>query len=233
MLVKAAISSLHGVHGKLAGAKNHMTNASIDAVLGAIRSRGEVQSRVLVGIAGPPGAGKSTLAAALASRLGAKAAVLPMDGYHLDNALLEERGLLHRKGAPETFDGAGFVGLVRSLRQSANVSYPTFDRENDRTVPYGGRIDAATKIVLVEGNYLLLQTPPWSDLKPLFDVTVYLDVPEPVLKSRLVTRWREHGLSALDAEARAEGNDMRNVALVMGSSCQADFVLGEDEARSQ
>lgn len=209
-----------------------MTKVSLDAVLETIRACLEVQSRVLVGIAGPPGAGKSTLASALASRLGPVAAVLPMDGYHLDNPSLKEMGLLHRKGAPETFDGAGFVELVRNLRQQDGISYPTFDRVNDRTVPDGGRIDGATRIVLVEGNYLLLQTPPWSDLKALFDITVYLDVPQEVLKSRLVARWRRHGLSPSHAESRAEANDMRNVALVAASSSQADFVVGEDDAAS-
>lgn len=206
-----------------------MTQVSIDTVLQAIKACGDGRNRVLIGIAGPPGSGKSTLASKLAARLGPQAAVLPMDGYHLDNATLEKRGLLHRKGAPQTFDSAGFVQLVRALRDHDSVSYPTFNREMDRTVPDGGRIDGATRIVLIEGNYLLLQSPPWSDLKALFDLTVFLDVPRDVLKSRLVTRWRDHGLSATQAEARAEGNDLKNMERVQTASARADFVVAEED----
>lgn len=204
------------------------TYASIDTIVQAIRARAMERRRVLVGIAGPPGAGKSTLASKLASRLGSDAAILPMDGYHLDNATLEDRGLLQRKGAPQTFDGEGFLQLVRTLRQEDSVSYPIFDRSKDQTVPNGGRIEGKTKIVLIEGNYLLLQTPPWSELKPLFGVTLYLDVPPKVLKTRLVNRWREHGLSLLQAEARADGNDMENVAIVHSFSGRADFFVKEE-----
>jgi pantothenate kinase len=204
------------------------TFASIDTIIQAIRTRALERRRVLVGIAGPPGAGKSTLSSKLASRLGSDAAILPMDGYHLDNATLEDRGLLPRKGAPQTFDSEGFVELVRTLRQQDSVSYPVFDRGKDQTVPNGGRIDGKTRIVLVEGNYLLLQTPPWSELKPLFDVTLYLDVPREVLRTRLVNRWREHGLSLLQAEARADGNDMKNVETVHSCSGLADFFVKDD-----
>lgn len=199
----------------------------VTMVLTAIQSLAQDQARCLIGIAGPPGAGKSTLAAQLATALGPAAAVLPMDGYHLDNDALEDMGLLHRKGAPETFDGSAFVQLVRCLRQQGSVTYPTFDRDQDRTVPSGGRISEDTRIVLIEGNYLLLQDAPWSDLKDLFDLTLFLDVPRAVLKSRLVARWREHGLSQDAAEHRAEANDMRNADLVIAASVHADFVVAE------
>lgn len=205
-----------------------MGHASFDTVLEAITGLGAQDTRTLVGIAGPPGSGKSTLAARLAARLGPQAAVLPMDGYHLDNATLEQRGLLHRKGAPQTFDAAGFVQLVRALRDGETVPYPTFDRAADRTVPGGGCIARDTRIVLIEGNYLLLDTPPWSALKPLFDLTVFLDVPTDVLRARLHARWRTHGLSPDQAAARADGNDMLNVALVQASSARADLSLAEE-----
>ena len=201
----------------------------MDTVLRAIRARGTAGNRVLVGIAGPPGSGKSTIASTLQSQLGSQAAVLPMDGFHLDNATLEELGLLHRKGAPQTFDAAGFVRLVRALREQGSVLFPTFDRDNDRTVPHGGRIDGATRFVLIEGNYLLLRSAPWSDLEALLDLTLYLDVPRNVLKSRLVSRWRRHGLSAEQAEARAEGNDLKNMEIVQECSGRADFLVREDE----
>lgn len=205
-----------------------MKRASVDTIVQAIQRLACNQSRVLVGIAGPPGAGKSTIASSLASRLGRDVAVLPMDGYHLDNGTLQERGLLLRKGAPQTFDADGFVTLVQTLRQTASVSYPTFDREADRTVPDGGQIDSDTGIVLIEGNYLLLDMAPWSDLGPLFDVTVFLDVPREVLRERLVNRWRAHGLSDVQAIARADGNDMLNIDLVLTRSRQADFCVAEE-----
>ncbi len=203
-------------------------HASLDTIVAAIRAHDKDQRRVLIGIAGPPGAGKSTLAAKLATRLGAQAAVLPMDGYHLDNTTLTEMGLLDRKGAPQTFDSSGFVQLVRTLRQGEDVSYPTFDRDQDKTISDGGHIDGGTGIVLIEGNYLLLQQSPWSDLKPLFDLTIFLDVPKDVLKSRLVARWQKHGLSDTQAETRAEENDMKNVELVLSSLASADFLTGEE-----
>ena len=202
-----------------------MSHHTKDAVVQAILDYGQQQSRVLVGIAGPPGSGKSTFASEIATRLGRDAAVLPMDGFHLDNAVLQRTGLMQRKGAPETFDGEGFVRIVRALRTQESVSYPTFDRQNDRTVCGGGKIHATTRFVVIEGNYLLLRTPPWSDLAGLFDLSVYLDVPREVLKSRLLSRWRKHGMSANEAEARAERNDMANVDLVQACSLTADYIV--------
>jgi len=190
-----------------------------------IKTRAAGQERILVAIAGAPGSGKSTLAANLATRLGPMAEVLPMDGFHLDNARLRQMGLFHRKGAPETFDAESFVKLLRDMRTTACVSYPVFDREADKTVPDAGHIDKHIRIVLVEGNYLLLNTAPWSDLAGVFDVTVQIDVPRDVLEARLVARWRDHGLPAAQARARALGNDMKNADHVMENSREADFIL--------
>lgn len=209
--------------------KSPNEHASTDEIIAAIRACRKDRRRVLVGIAGPPGSGKSTLASKLAIRLGRHAAVLPMDGYHLDNATLAAMGLLDRKGAPQTFDSSGFVELVRTLRLQDDVSYPTFDRDQDKTIPDGGRIHGATRIVLIEGNYLLLQQSPWADLKALFDLTVYLDIPRDVLRSRLVARWLEHGLTESQAISRAEENDMKNVELVRSASACADFFTGEED----
>ncbi|MEM9581268.1 MAG: phosphoribulokinase, partial [Pseudomonadota bacterium] len=152
-----------------------------DALLQIIRAAARGRTRLLVGIAGGPGSGKSTLAGHLAAQLGPGAAVLPMDGFHLDNAELILLGLLDRKGAPETFDAAGFVALIKRLRETQAVRYPTFDRTADCTLPDAGEIGAGTQIVLVEGNYLLLTTPPWSDLADLFDITVHLEVDRAML----------------------------------------------------
>ena len=177
----------------------------------------EAQDRVLVAIAGPPGAGKSTLAESLRSRIPG-AAVLPMDGFHLDNEVLAERGLIERKGAAETFDAAGFAKLVSRVRDGEAVDVPTFDRERDRVVPGGDRIGAEIRVVLVEGNYLLLASPGWSELAVNWDISVFLEVPQDELMRRLVARWRDHGLDPEAAAARAEGNDLRNARSIESES---------------
>lgn len=196
----------------------------------AIRPSG---TRIVVAIAGPPGSGKSTLAEKVVAAINGRdgpgtAALLPMDGFHLDNADLDARGLRAVKGAPQTFDAAGFVALVRRVRTATgDLRYPLFDRGLDRTLPDEGHLAAATSVVVCEGNYLLLRTAPWTDLAPLFDLTVMLSVPMPVLRDRLVARWRDHGLPDADAEARANGNDIPNAQTVIAESAPADIVLDQ------
>lgn len=198
---------------------------STERLVQDIETRALARTRTLIAVAGAPGSGKSTLAEYLAGRLGSSAQVLPMDGFHLENEELEQKGLLHRKGAPETFDAVGFLDLVRSLHRDAEVSYPTFDRTADRTVPNGGAISKDTKIVLIEGNYLLLEASPWSELGALFDMTIQLSVDRDVLEKRLVKRWLDQGMPLAAARKRAAENDMRNVDLVLKNSVDAEFVL--------
>jgi len=186
--------------------------------------------RRVVAIAGPPGAGKSTVAAALERALDAArpgvAAVMPMDGYHLDNAILDARGLRAVKGAPETFDVDGLASDLDRVRAADRpVLVPVFDRALDLARAGARAIGPDTPLVLVEGNYLLLDRAPWSGLADLFDVTVFLDVPEAELERRLVDRWRAHGHDAQAARARALGNDIPNARLVVGASRAADVTL--------
>ena len=183
------------------------------------------QDRKLIAIAGAPGSGKSTLAEDLAHQLGPTAAVMPMDGFHLDNDTLHAMELFHRKGAPETFDADGFVALIKRLRGEDTVPYPTFDRDADRTVPDGGQINETTRVVLIEGNYLLLNQSPWDSLAGLFDMTVRLVVDHETLAARLITRWIDHGLSPENARDRALGNDMVNVRYVDAHSFDPDYVI--------
>ena len=214
-----------------------MTHSNLDRnvrrVSAAIAARMDGASRLVIGIAGPPASGKSTLAEALVAHLNraeespsTKAALLPMDGYHLDNRLLEARGLLARKGAPETFDAGGFCEAVSSLRSAGEeMFFPSFDRNRDITVADSLAVAPDVKIIVVEGNYLLLRQAPWSALKAHFTVTVFLSPPLGVLEARLQRRWIEFGLDPEAARQRATRNDLVNARLVMEQSAPADIRL--------
>ncbi|MGB3553836.1 MAG: AAA family ATPase [Jannaschia sp.] len=178
--------------------------------------------RAVVALAGPPASGKSTLAEALAARVGG--AVLPMDGFHLDNRVLEPRGLLTRKGAPETFDLGGLARTVAALRTGAEVIHPVFDRAREIALAGAGVIAAGTRVVIVEGNWLLLDAPGWRELGP-WDLTVRLEVPDDVLRARLSERWMH--LPDSEARTKIEGNDLPNAARVRDGSRAADLVLDE------
>ncbi|PSL15711.1 AAA family ATPase [Shimia abyssi] len=185
-----------------------------------------VRKRTIVAIAGPPGSGKTTLAKELAAELNVKSAVLPMDGFHFDNEQLREMKLLHRKGAPETFDAVGFVDLIQLARQGGALRFPTFDRTLDATVPDTGLITSDTSVVLVEGNYLLLKTSPWNQLREAFNLTVLLDVSQQELETRLIDRWLKHGFTLNESRDRALANDIPNALFVLEQSTTPDFVLG-------
>ena len=180
-------------------------------------------------LAGPPGVGKSTVAEAVLAALmrqGIAGALVPMDGYHLDNAILKERDLLPRKGAPETFDLAGFATLTERLTRDDEVFYPVFDRTLDYAIAGRGRVAPEDRVIVVEGNYLLLDEPGWRALARHWDLSVYLSAPMATLTSRLTQRWLDDGLSTADATARAEANDVRNARRVAGARLPADLVLG-------
>jgi pantothenate kinase len=141
-----------------------------------------------------------------------------MDGFHLGNDVLEHRGLLARKGAPDTFDAESFVGLVKRSQTEPTVKVPVFDRENDRVIPNAAEIAPHHRTLVAEGNYLLLDQTPWHQLADIWAVQVFLDVPADRLRSRLVQRWRDHGLSQVDAERRTAENDLPNALYVQQNS---------------
>lgn len=196
---------------------------AIDRIMAAVAAQ-EGPGRVLVAIAGPPGAGKSTTAEALAAQTEG-AVVVPMDGFHLDNAVLAARGLLARKGAPETFDVAGFATMVSRLRGQDEVVIPVFDRSRDIALAGARVIGPEARVLLIEGNYLLLDEAPWCDLASFWDVTIAIDVPIAVLEARLTQRWLDHGLDADAARTRAMGNDIPNARRVVAGSTPADVIL--------
>ena len=184
--------------------------------------------RRVIAIVGPPASGKSTIADALAAHE-ENAKVVPMDGFHLDNPILTARGLLNRKGAPETFDARGFLYLIKRLQTEEEVVFPIFDRALDRSIAGAGVIDAACDLVIVEGNYLLLDQPVWRDLSPLWDYSVNLRVPREVLRKRLIQRWASYGYAPADAALKADGNDMLNADTIVQNALPCDLVLDEFE----
>ncbi|MEM1065186.1 MAG: nucleoside/nucleotide kinase family protein [Pseudomonadota bacterium] len=200
----------------------------IDAVVDLVLALPEAQLRHRVCVVGAPGSGKSTFAAALVRRLAqrrATAALVPMDGFHLDNAILAARGLLARKGAPETFDAHGFIAMVERLGRDEEVFVPVFDRARDIAIAGASAITADTGIAVIEGNYLLLKEAPWSALHDMWDFSVYLDESEDILRRRLIQRWLDHGLSIDAARRRAETNDLPNARRVLENSQQAAFTV--------
>ena len=185
--------------------------------------------RYLFGVAGPPGSGKSTIATRLAEALGG--VVVPMDGFHLDNAELERLGLSAVKGAPGTFDAAGFVQLVEQLGHAdRTVRAPSFDRVADRTVDDAISVTPTDRLVIVEGNYLLLDAPPWATLVDLFDRVGYLDVDDTTRVERLVARHVRHGRTLDDARRFVRSSDEANAAIIAATRHRADLLI--DGSRS-
>lgn len=203
--------------------------SQIAALARAIFKKAGHKQRFLVAVAGPPAAGKSTLAERLAALFPeASAAVVPMDGFHYDDRILIARGLRDRKGAPETFDFHGFEALIRRLRANeSDVAIPVFDRSVELSRAGAAVVCQATRFVIVEGNYLLLDEAPWNSLAPLFDASVYLDVPRFELERRLLERWDEHGKTPEEARAWIASNDMPNIDRVMANRREADLVVTE------
>ena len=182
----------------------------------------------LVAITGAPGCGKSTLASELARRLNnqkRKTIVVPMDGFHLDNAILDERGLRPRKGAPETFDAPGFIRLIKALKAGEEVYAPVFDRSRDLAIAGAVAVPRDADIIIVEGNYLMFDEEPWSELAELWDVTARISVPMQELRARLIQRWLSLNYSPSVATRRAEGNDIPNAQRVVDRALPCDFTL--------
>ncbi|WP_310646547.1 nucleoside/nucleotide kinase family protein [Limnohabitans sp.] len=194
----------------------------------ALLARG---SRRLLGLVGAPGAGKSTLAQVLASQWPGQIQVVPMDGFHLANVELDRLGRRQRKGAPDTFDAFGFVALLKRLRTQAvdDVVYaPSYERSLEEGIAGAIAIEANTPLLVVEGNYLLLNDSPWNQVQALLDETWFVDVPQDLRVGRLTQRHQQFGRSAQDAADWVQHTDEPNARRIEAAKAKADVMFRWD-----
>lgn len=186
-------------------------------------------TRTLLGISGAPGAGKSTVVEAILAELGPRAAWVPMDGFHLDNGVLEGLGRRGRKGAWDTFDIEGYVALLQRVRDlpatDAVVYAPAFDRSLETAVAAAIAVPAEASLVLTEGNYLLHDGGGWEQVRPLLDQVWFLEVPEQERVRRLLGRRTQDGEALEQARAWVHEVDQVNAELVLAGAYRADLLL--------
>jgi pantothenate kinase len=186
------------------------------------------RERALLGICGAPAAGKSTLAERLVAALGPSAVYVGMDGFHLAQVELERLGRTERKGAPDTFDAAGYVNLLRRLRSHPpdEVVYaPGFRRDLEEPIAGAVPVPPSVRLVVTEGNYLLMSDPPWDRVRGLLDEAWFLDPPEDDRRQWLIDRHRAFGRSLAEARERTFGSDERNAVLINATRLSADLVV--------
>jgi pantothenate kinase len=199
---------------------------SFEDLLARAQAFAKPGQRSVLGIVGAPASGKTTLAWGLANALGSRAAVVGMDGFHLAQSELVRLKRTDRKGAPDTFDAAGYVNLVRRLREGTETVYaPEFRREIEEPIAGAVAVAPEVRLVITEGNYLLLDEDPWSGVKPLLTEAWFLSPDEPERLERLVSRHRRYGRTLVEAKQRALGSDQRNADIIAATASRADLVL--------
>ncbi|MGW0336269.1 nucleoside/nucleotide kinase family protein [Streptomyces sp. NPDC003011] len=202
-----------------------------DDLLDRARALSRPGRRALLGIAGSPGAGKTTLAEHLVQALNAAGdpwvAHVPMDGFHLADVELDRLGRRDRKGAPDTFDAAGYAALLRRLREEeGDVVYaPGFERVLEQPIAGAIPVEPAARLVVTEGNYLLLDAGAWARVRAELDEVWFCDVDEDERVRRLVARHEEFGKDHEAAVAWVRGTDQRNAELIATTRERADLVV--------
>lgn len=187
--------------------------------------------RTVIAIAGAPASGKSTIAALLSEHLNAadpgSTALLPMDGYHFDDEMLVPRGWRPRKGAPHTFDVGGYASALRRIRANDEpfVAVPRFDRDLEIARAGAILIERAARLIVSEGNWLLLRDDPWPMLQPLFDHTALVRTDWATLEQRNRDRWVGYDYTEEMIREKLEGNDLPNARLVYERSVEPDWII--------
>jgi pantothenate kinase len=203
---------------------NEPLAADPDALADIARTLAAAQpGRVLIGLAGPPGVGKSTLSETIAKRLGSAAALAPLDGFHLSTGVVPSTDMLDRRGAIDTFDGWGYLALLERLlhHSDRDIYLPSYSRELDEPIAAALVIPANARIVITEGNYLLVEEPPWGFITQLLTESWYLDAPDDDRLRRLTARHARYGKTPAEAEAWATTTDHQNAKLIAASRHRA------------
>ena len=185
-------------------------------------------SRYFIALSGAPGSGKSTVSEKLVSDLntvGHKSSILQMDAFHYDDQILKEKNLLLKKGAPETFDVMGLLNFINRLEKESEVVIPFFDRSLELSRSSAVIISDDIKVVIVEGNYLLLKSHPWRELHKFFNSTIIVNCDERILEERLIKRWENFNLSKEIINQKVYENDLPNGVYVLKNSISPDFEL--------
>jgi pantothenate kinase len=193
--------------------------------IGAFASRNE---RTILGIVGPPGCGKSTIAQTLQQLNPIDSQIVPMDGVHLANTALARLGRSGRKGAPDTFDVHGYIALLGRLRDTSNndvVYAPEFRRDLDEPIAGAIEIQPTTRLLIAEGNYLALKQLGWQGVAPMLNEVWYLDVDPELRINRLIARHVQFGRSESDAKKWVQETDEPNARLIEGTKSSVDFVV--------
>ena len=190
--------------------------------------KNDLKNRYFIALSGPPASGKSTISEKLVKDLtlkGHNSSILQMDGFHYDDQILKQKSLLLKKGAPETFDVMGFLNFLFRLQNENEVAIPIFDRSLELSRSSAVIISKETRVVIVEGNYILLKTHPWRELHKFFNSTIMINTKNEILEKRLIERWRSFNIPEEEIKQKVFENDLPNGVNVYKNSILADFTL--------
>ena len=190
--------------------------------------KNDLKNRYFIALSGPPASGKSTISEKLLKDLtlkGHNSSILQMDGFHYDDQILKQKSLLLKKGAPETFDVMGFLNFLFRLQNENEVAIPIFDRSLELSRSSAVIISKETRVVIVEGNYILLKTHPWRELHKFFNSTIMINTKNEILEKRLIERWRSFNIPEEEIKQKVFENDLPKGVNVYKNSILADFNL--------